>query len=93
MTEFSLNRGRPNTIRLGALRPRLVLRQRTYLSVETALVTSCLVFVNQAFSSHVIQNRHSFFIRCFGRAFITGSIAEKTRLTIVRIIERWLALR
>ena len=49
------------------------LRQSANLSVETALISSCLVLVDQTLASHVIKNRYSFFERSFCSVFVTGS--------------------
>jgi len=45
--------------------------QRLYLRVQTALVASCLIFVHQAFSGHVVEHRYCrrVGVRCCG--FVT----------------------
>jgi len=49
------------------------------LTVETALVTSGLVLVDQALTSHVIENRYSVLERCFSSRFVTfGNCGEHT---------------
>lgn len=46
--------------------------QCTDLAVETALITSCLVLVNQTLASHMIKNGNSFFKSSFSSGFITS---------------------
>ena len=49
------------------------LTQCANLAVESAFVTSCLVFVDQAFAGHVIQYRRCLFQGSFSSAFIPSS--------------------
>lgn len=56
------------------------LTQSANLRVETALISSSFVFVNQTLSSHVIQYWSCFFQRRFCRTFITRSDSRKDTL-------------
>lgn len=56
------------------------LTQSTNLCVETALVSSSFVFVNQTLTSHVIQYWSCFFQRSFCRAFIARGDSRKNTL-------------
>lgn len=49
------------------------LRQSANLTIETAFVSSSLILVDQALSSHVIQHGSSFFQSGFRIGFITSS--------------------
>lgn len=56
------------------------LTQSTNLTVKTALVTGSLVFVDQTFTGHVIENRHCFFICSLSSAFVTAGDSCKYTL-------------
>ena len=56
------------------------LTQCAHLRTETAFITSCLVLVDQALSSHMIQNWSRFLQRCFCSAFVTGCNCSENTL-------------